>query len=55
MVTEAEILKAKILIVDDQEANVQLLESILASANYTSVSSTTDPFAVREFKRTISI
>ena len=48
MVTEAEILKAKILIVDDQEANVQLLESILASANYTSVSSTTDPFAVRE-------
>src|SRR5687768_58589 len=51
MVTEADILKAKILIVDDQETNVQLLESILASAHYTSVSSTTDPFAVCELHR----
>lgn len=51
MVTEADILRAKILIVDDQEANVQLLESILASANYTAVSSTTDPYAVCELHR----
>ncbi len=51
MVTEVDILRAKILIVDDQEANVQLLESILASANYTAVSSTTDPYAVCELHR----
>ena len=42
----SDILKAKILIVDDQEANVALLEHILAGAGYTSVSSTMDARAV---------
>jgi PAS domain S-box-containing protein len=40
--TQAEILAASILVVDDQEANVQLLEQLLADAGYTSVSSTLD-------------
>ena len=39
----AEIFRAKILIVDDQEANVMLLEQILADAGYTQVSATTNP------------
>jgi PAS domain S-box-containing protein len=39
----AEILRARILVVDDQEANVMLLEQILADAGYTQVSSTMDP------------
>jgi diguanylate cyclase (GGDEF)-like protein len=48
MVSESEIREAKILIVDDQEQNVQLLEHMLAAANYTCVTSTTDPFKVHE-------
>jgi PAS domain S-box-containing protein len=44
--TEPEILSAKILIADDQEANVELLKEILAQAGYTSVSSTTKPVEV---------
>lgn len=51
MITEADIHSAKILIVDDQETNVQLLESMLAAANYTSVTSTTDPCKVYELHR----
>ena len=43
MPISAHILSAKILIVDDQEANVKLLEYMLIGAGYTSVSSTTDP------------
>lgn len=39
----AEVLQARILIVDDQEANVMLLEQILADAGYTQVSSTMNP------------
>ena len=42
----AEILKARILIVDDQQANVMLLEQILADAGYTQVSATMDPLEV---------
>ena len=38
-----DILGAGILIVDDQEANVQLLEGVLGEAGYTSVSSTMNP------------
>lgn len=38
-----EIHKARILIVDDQAANVQLLEQLLAEAGYTQVSSTMQP------------
>ena len=36
-------LDASILIVDDQDANVKLLERFLAEAGYTNVTSTTDP------------
>ena len=39
---ESEILGASILIVDDQEANVRLLEQMLHEAGYTSVASTMD-------------
>ena len=38
-----DILGARILIVDDQEANVQLLEQLLGEAGYTCVSATKDP------------
>jgi PAS domain S-box-containing protein len=40
---DSEILGASILIVDDQEANVRLLEQMLREAGYTSVASTMDP------------
>ncbi len=39
----ADILKARILIVDDQAANVELLEQLLSQAGYTSVMSTLQP------------
>jgi PAS domain S-box-containing protein len=41
-----DILKARILIVDDQPANVQLLERLLSDAGYTQVSATMDPTEV---------
>jgi adenylate cyclase len=41
-----EILKGKILIVDDLPANVLLLERMLSGAGYTSIASTLDPRAV---------
>jgi CheY-like chemotaxis protein len=40
---ETQILKASVLIVDDQEANVRLLEQMLHDAGYTHVASTMDP------------
>ena len=43
MIDTADILKARILIVDDQEANVQLMEQVLQSAGYTGVTSTMRP------------
>ncbi|MGO9443940.1 MAG: response regulator [Thiobacillaceae bacterium] len=43
MVTESEILKASILIVDDQESNVILLEQMLSEAGYSQVASTMNP------------
>src|SRR5437588_911254 len=46
MVSSAEILSARILIVDDKEANVRLLEGMLRVAGYSSVESTTDPAEV---------
>ncbi len=46
MVSSADILNAKILVVDDKEANVRLLEGMLRIAGYTSVESTTDPARV---------
>jgi two-component system, NtrC family, sensor kinase len=42
MVDKAEILKAKILIIDDENANIIVLESALKQAKYTSLASTTD-------------
>ena len=44
--TGSELLGAKILVVDDKQANVTLLERTLASAGYTGVTSTLDPTAV---------
>ncbi|OGR06382.1 MAG: Fis family transcriptional regulator [Deltaproteobacteria bacterium RIFOXYD12_FULL_50_9] len=46
MVSSSDILHAGILIVDDQEANVRLLEQMLSDAGYTCISSTMDPHAV---------
>lgn len=46
MLEAADILKAKVLVVDDQPANVALLERMLAGAGYESVTSTLDPCAV---------
>jgi len=46
MVSTADILNASILIVDDQQANVQLLEQMLGEAGYLRVTSTMDPYAV---------
>jgi len=44
--TEQDIQAGRILIVDDQAANVLLLQRLLADAGYTNVSSTQDPTAV---------
>lgn len=43
---ESEILGASILIVDDQEANVILIEEMLRQAGYTNLASTMDPHEV---------
>ncbi|MBK9797681.1 MAG: response regulator [Holophagaceae bacterium] len=48
MISAMDILRGKILIVDDQEANVQLLEQMLRGAKYTNISSTMDPSQVCE-------
>ena len=51
MVSSADILHARILIVDDRVANVRLLEGMLRIAGYASVESTTDPYQVCELHR----
>ena len=43
MLAESEILNASLLIVDDQAANVSLLEQMLGDAGYTRVASTNNP------------
>ena len=43
IITESDISNARVLIVDDKVANVQLLEQLLADAGYTSVASTMKP------------
>ncbi len=43
MLTETDIFNARILIVDDQPANVQLLEQLLSDTGYTRFVSTTNP------------
>ena len=52
MLAESDILNAGILIVDDQEANVDLLEQSLRDAGYTSVASTMNPREVCALYRT---
>ncbi|MBU2642722.1 MAG: diguanylate cyclase [Gammaproteobacteria bacterium] len=51
MVSIDDILNASILIVDDQEANVLLLEQILGEAGYRCITSTRDPHAVYALHR----
>ena len=51
MMSSSDILHGKILIVDDQEANVLLLERMLGGAGYVSVTSTTNPGEVCELHR----
>jgi serine phosphatase RsbU (regulator of sigma subunit) len=51
MVTAADILNAKILVVDDKDANIRLMEGMLRIAGYLCVESTTDPGAVCELHR----
>jgi diguanylate cyclase (GGDEF)-like protein len=51
MMPAADILDASILIVDDQEANVQLLEHMLQEAGYRRIASTLDPRAVYALHR----
>jgi serine phosphatase RsbU (regulator of sigma subunit) len=51
MVTSADILNARILVVDDLRDNVLLMEGMLRVAGYTCVQSTTDPNEVLELYR----
>src|SRR5882724_1106159 len=51
MISSSDVHNAKILIVDDREANVQLLDRMLRRAGYTSVASTTDPREVCDLHR----
>ena len=51
MITATDILKASILIVDDQAANVILLEQMLREAGYEAITSTRDPTTVCELHR----
>src|ERR1035441_4875084 len=51
MIISSDILKASILIVDDQDANVTLLEQMLRGAGYDSIASTRDPHEVCELHR----
>jgi two-component system cell cycle response regulator len=51
MMRAADILDASILIVDDQAANVQLLEQMLQEAGYRCIASTLDPHAVYALHR----
>jgi adenylate cyclase len=51
LISSSDILSAKILIVDDQAANVLLLERLLQGANYTCVASTTNPREVCDLHR----
>jgi len=48
MLEATDILSASILIVDDQEANVMLLEHMLRNEGYQNITTTQDPRAVRD-------
>ena len=45
-ILESDILKASVLVVDDQESNIVLLTQLLAEAGYTQVASTMNPLEV---------
>ncbi|NOT85003.1 MAG: response regulator [Methylococcaceae bacterium] len=51
MISEQKIFNANILIVDDQQANILLLEEILRDVGYVCITSTTDPTSVCELHR----
>ena len=51
MTGPSEILNASILIVDDQDANISLLEQMLSGAGYTNVTSTRNPREVCDLHR----
>jgi DNA-binding NtrC family response regulator len=51
MISAADILNARILIVDDQAANVLLLERMLRGVGYACIASTMDPHSVCELHR----
>jgi PAS domain S-box-containing protein len=51
LIDESGILKASILIVDDQQADVSLLEHMLRGAGYVSVASTMNPHEVCDLQR----
>jgi CheY-like chemotaxis protein len=51
MFDSADILAARVLIVDDQDACVRLLELMLRRVGYSNVTSTTDPYEVGELHR----
>src|SRR4051812_20025218 len=51
MISDADILSAKILIVDDQALGARALIEMLVEAGYTQVTGTTDPFQVCELHR----
>lgn len=51
MISPADVLSARILIVDDQRANVLLLEAMLRAGGYNAVTSTMDPTTVVELHR----
>jgi CheY-like chemotaxis protein len=50
--TRGEITSARILVVDDEPANVRLLERLLGTAGYTHIERTTDPRTVLDLYRT---
>jgi len=52
MIQAAEILSARILIVDDQVANVRMLERVLSDAGYSHVTASTNPMDVCALHRT---
>ncbi|MEO5934615.1 MAG: diguanylate cyclase, partial [Duganella sp.] len=51
MISQTDIFHARILIVDDQPINVELLEFLLKSSGYKAVSATTDPRMVADWHR----
>jgi DNA-binding NtrC family response regulator len=51
MISELEVYQAKLLIVDDQKANIQFLERTLKNAGYSSITSTSNPREVLDLHR----